>query len=126
MSNDVSIVRFQGTIPARTSIMRSEAFLSQAAPGTSDIINAYAEALQQPVMPDTSIEELYNVPLYWFLQAIDRNVAGDAVLSEAMSEAQTTTTAYMRCIEENPGKYATCSVQVDPDYQGYETQDTEG
>ena len=44
-------------------------------------------------------------------------------LNQGLAEAQKLTAAFMDCLDRTPNKSATCAAQVDPKYQGYNTED---
>jgi ABC-type glycerol-3-phosphate transport system substrate-binding protein len=126
LSADTNPNTLQGGIPARTSIAESEAFTKQAPASQVAIYNAYAEALKREGRPGDNPDALYGqMDLYWFYKAIDETLTKDADLAQGLADAQETTTAYLECLEQNgkPLKVATCANQVDPTYQGYNTED---
>ena len=126
LSADASPNNLQGGIPARISVAESEAFTSQAAPGQLDIYKAYAGALKREGQPGDDPSVLYGrMDLYWFYKAIDEAMTKDADLAKGLADARKTTDAFMECLVKSgkPGTPATCANQVDPSYQGYNTED---
>jgi ABC-type glycerol-3-phosphate transport system substrate-binding protein len=124
LSNDV--VNLQGGIPARTSVMTSDAFKQQATPDMIVLTETYAEAFKQSNIPASQTGDpnaFYMMDQYWFFKAISEAIEGTTPLDQGLAEAQKFTTAYMDCLEQTPEKPATCAAQADPDYQGYNTED---
>ena len=62
--------------------------------------------------------------LYWFFKALNEAHEKDAEF-QGLAKAQKTTVAFMDCLVKSgtPDKPATCASQVDPSYQGYNTED---
>jgi ABC-type glycerol-3-phosphate transport system substrate-binding protein len=126
LSADASPNNLQGGIPARISVAESAAFTEQAQPGQVEIYKAYAGALKREGQPGDDPSVLYSrMDLYWFYKAIDETLTKDANLGKGLAEARKTTDAFMECLIKSgkPGKPATCANQVDPSYQGYNTED---
>lgn len=124
LSGDVSLL--QGDIPARTSVAESDAFAKQSPPDRVTIYKAYGDALKRSGQPGDNAGDLYGrMDLYWFYAAITAAIEKDADLKQELAKAQETTSAFMECLVKSgtPGKPATCASQVDPAYQGYNTQD---
>jgi hypothetical protein len=123
LSADIN--NLQGGVPARTSVLKSEAFTKQADPATLALANTYAEALQarggssQGGDPNA----FYSMDSYWFFKALSEAQEKKTPLDQGLAEAQNLTTAFMDCLERTPNKPATCAAQVDPKYQGYNTED---
>jgi multiple sugar transport system substrate-binding protein len=126
LSADANPNNLQGGIPARRSIAESEAFTKQAGPDQVEIYKAYADALKREGTPGDDPAVLYGrIDMYWFYKAIDETIAKDADLAQGLTEAQKASTAYLECLAKSgkPLKVATCANQVDPTYQGYNTED---
>jgi ABC-type glycerol-3-phosphate transport system substrate-binding protein len=126
LSADASPNNLQGGIPARTSVAESEAFTTQAAPGQVEIYKAYAGALKREGQPGDDPSVLYGrMDMYWFYKAIDEALTKDADLGKGLADARKTTDAFMECLIKSgtPGTPATCANQVDPSYQGWNTED---
>jgi ABC-type glycerol-3-phosphate transport system substrate-binding protein len=126
LSADASPNLLQGGIPARTSTAQSEAFVKQAQPSQVKIYQAYADALARESQPGDDPNVLYGrLDMYWFYKAIDEALNKGADLGTSLAEANKTTNAWMDCVAKSgtSPKTATCASQVDPDYQGYNTED---
>jgi hypothetical protein len=126
LTADASPNLLQGGIPARVSVAQSEAFTKQAQPGQIDLYKAYADAFKRESQPSDDPNVLYGrMDLYWFYKAVSETLEKGADLGKGMAEARKTTDAFMECLVKsgNPGKPATCATQVDPSYQGYNTED---
>jgi ABC-type glycerol-3-phosphate transport system substrate-binding protein len=126
LSADASPNMLQGGIPARISSAQSEAFTKQAAPAQIQIYQAYADALTRESQPGDDPNVLYGrIDMYWFYKAIDQAMNKGAGLGSGLAEARKTTDAWLDCVAKSgkPPKTATCASQVDPDYQGYNTED---
>jgi ABC-type glycerol-3-phosphate transport system substrate-binding protein len=123
LSNDVN--NLQGSIPARLSVLKSDAFKKQATPDVIALADTYAEALKQSRQPSQGGDPnaFYTFDTYWFFKALSEAVEGKAPLDKGLAEAQTFTTAYMDCLEKQPNQPATCAAQADPNYQGFSTED---
>jgi ABC-type glycerol-3-phosphate transport system substrate-binding protein len=124
LSSDVS--NLQGSIPARSSVLQSDDFVKQAAPDLVELAKVYADALKQrgeQSSQNTDLNAFYSTDQYWFFKALSEALDGKTDLTKGLAQAQKTTTAYMDCLDKNPNKLATCATQVDPTYQGYNTED---
>jgi multiple sugar transport system substrate-binding protein len=124
MSGD--IVNLQGGLPARASVLASDAFKKQSPPELLVLAETYAEALKGAGRQPTASGDpnaFYSFDTYWFFKALSEAIDKKADLAKGLAEAQEFTTGYMECMAKNPGKPATCANQVDPTYQGYSTED---
>lgn len=122
LSADVN--NMQGGIPARTSVAQSEEFASVASPDQVEIARVYAEALDRPYNANNTFNEAFwRIDTYWFFKAISEAVEGETDLSIGLADAQEKTTAFLDCLDREGNKPATCAREVDPDYQGYNTDD---
>jgi multiple sugar transport system substrate-binding protein len=116
----------QGNIPARSSVLSSEAFTKQATPDVLALAKVYGEVLkQQPRQSGAGNDPnaLYMMDTYWFFKALSEALAGKTPLDQGLAEAQKFTSAYMDCLDKTPNKPATCAAQADPNYKGYNTED---
>jgi ABC-type glycerol-3-phosphate transport system substrate-binding protein len=121
LSSDVN--NLQGEVPARVSVLDSEEFASQSTPEVIEMAKVYAEALAKPVTKSDT-NGFWALDTYWLMKAIDEAVKGEADLGGGLTEAQKTTEAYIACLKEfEEPKPATCANRVDPQYQGYNTED---
>jgi ABC-type glycerol-3-phosphate transport system substrate-binding protein len=111
------ISHLQSAIPARISLAGSAAFLSQAAPGTAEVYQAYRAALQRPSTGAAQIAAQSAVDYYWFFQAIDRALQGNN-LERELANARSLTTQFLECVRGG-AHGSTCATQVDPTYQGW-------
>src|SRR5262249_52060929 len=124
LSSDVS--NLQGGVPARTSVLTSDAFVKQADPNTIELAKAYNEALRaRGSQPSQGADPnaIYAMDTYWFFKALSEALEKKTPLDKGLADAQKLTTAFMDCLDKNPNKPATCAAQVDPSYQGYNTED---
>lgn len=126
LSGTTTETMLQGGIPARISIAQSEGFAAQATEGQVELYQAYSDVLKREGRTGGSLDYMYGqMDLYWFYQALDRVLTGKGDLTHELTEAQKTTLAYQDCLKQygKPLKLATCANQVDPTYQGYNTED---
>jgi ABC-type glycerol-3-phosphate transport system substrate-binding protein len=123
LSADVN--NLQGGVPARTSVLESDAFTKQADPATIELASTYAEALRSRAGSGQGGDPnaFYSMDTYWFFKALSEAQENKTPLEQGLAEAQKLTTAFMDCLERTPNKPATCASQVDPKYQGYNTED---
>jgi multiple sugar transport system substrate-binding protein len=123
LSADVN--NLQGGVPARSSVLSSDAFVKQADPNTVALAKAYSEALQSRSQSSQGSDPnaLYSMDTYWFFKALSEALDKKTPLEKGLADAQKFTTAFMDCLSKNPNKPATCAAQVDPSYQGYNTED---
>jgi ABC-type glycerol-3-phosphate transport system substrate-binding protein len=123
LSADVN--NLQGGVPARTSVLESDAFTKAADPATLDLAKIYTEALKQHGGASQSGDPnaFYSIDSYWFFKALSEAQDKKTPLAQGLAEAQKLTTAFMDCLDRTPNKPATCAAQVDPKYQGYNTED---
>jgi ABC-type glycerol-3-phosphate transport system substrate-binding protein len=123
LSSDIS--NLQGAIPARTSVLQSDAFKKQATPDVIALAETYADALKQsrPASQSSDPNAFYMMDTYWFFKALDDAAQNKAPLDQALAEAQEFTTKWMECLQQQPNKPATCAAQTDPDYKGFNTED---
>ena len=124
LSADVN--NLQGGVPARTSVLQSDAFTKAADPALLDLAKIYADALKQNsggTSQSVDPNAFYSIDSYWFFKALSEAQEKKTPLGQALAEAQKLTTAYMDCLDRTPNKPATCAAQVDPKYQGYSTED---
>ncbi|MBK9715162.1 MAG: extracellular solute-binding protein [Kouleothrix sp.] len=115
-----------GAIPARSSLLKSDAFIKQATPDTIAIAEIYTDALKQASRQPSAGGDpnaFYNFDTYWFFKALSDAIDKKVDLEQGLAEAQKFTTAYMDCMERTPNKPATCANQTDPSYQGWSTED---
>jgi ABC-type glycerol-3-phosphate transport system substrate-binding protein len=112
------ITHLQSAIPARISLAGSAAFLSQAAPGTAEVYQAYRAALRRPSTGAAQIAAQSVVDYYWFFQAIDRALQGNN-LERELANAQSLTTQFLECVRGGAHD-SVCATQVDPTYQGWQ------
>ncbi len=118
------VVNLQGAVPARASIASSDEFVSQTPPEVVEMVKIYAEALKRPGEPGDDPNAFYGrLDTYWFYKALSEAIEGTTALGQGLVEAQKFSEAYLDCLDENPNKPATCANQVDPSYQGYNTED---
>jgi ABC-type glycerol-3-phosphate transport system substrate-binding protein len=121
LTSDLS--NLQGSIPARTSLAQSDAFVTQAHPSLVALYQAYQPALTWSDAlshPDSRLE------LYWFFQAVRHASEQETDLRQELARAQHTTTAFMECLEgsDAPDRAVICAHKVDPDYQDQMTADS--
>ena len=124
LSGDVA--NLQGSIPARSSIMNSDAFAKQASPEMLAVAKVYADVLkQQPVQSGavTDPSAIFSMDTYWFFKALSEALEKKTPLDQGLADAQKFTTAFIECMDKNPNKPATCAAQVDPNYKGFNTED---
>jgi ABC-type glycerol-3-phosphate transport system substrate-binding protein len=125
LSGDIN--NLQGAIPARRSVLDSDAFKQHAPPETIRLAETYVAAFRQPSRQSSQDGDpnafLYSFEQYWLFEAISDAIEGKQSLATGLAEAQTFTTAYMECVAKNPNKPATCATQADPGYQGYMVED---
>jgi multiple sugar transport system substrate-binding protein len=123
LSADVN--NLQGGVPARTSVLESDAFTKAADPATLDLAKIYTEALKQHggTSQGGDPNAFYSIDSYWFFKALSEAQDKKTPLAQGLAEAQKLTTAFMDCLDRTPNKPATCAAQVDPKYQGYNTED---
>ena len=124
LSSDVS--NLQGSIPARSSVMSSEAFTKLASPDMLALAKVYTDVLkQQPQQSGASGDPnaIYSLDTYWFYKALSDAAEKKTPLDQGLAEAQKFTTAYVECLDKTPNKPATCAAQADPNYKGYNTED---
>jgi ABC-type glycerol-3-phosphate transport system substrate-binding protein len=124
LSADIS--NLQGGVPARTSVLTSDAFTTAADPATQELAKTYADALKQTGNGSSQGSDpnaFYSIDSYWFFKALSEAQEKKTPLDQGLAEAQKLTTSFMDCLERTPNKPATCATQVDPTYQGYNTED---
>jgi multiple sugar transport system substrate-binding protein len=124
LSADVN--NLQGGVPARTSVLTSDAFTKAADPATQELAKTYSEALKQrnsSTSQGGDPNAFYSIDSYWFFKALSEALEKKAPLEQGLADAQKLTTAFMDCLERTPNKPATCAAQVDSKYQGYNTED---
>lgn len=124
LSTDVT--NLQGGLPARSSILASDAFKGQASPDLQELAKVYADVLKRApsaASGGTDPSQLYSMDTYWFFKAIMDALDKKAPLDQGLTEAQKFTTAWLDCMVQKPNKPATCAQQVDPTYKGYNTED---
>jgi ABC-type glycerol-3-phosphate transport system substrate-binding protein len=108
-----------GEIPARTSLVSSEAFAAQAPPDRAEIVAMYAEIMKRPIEnAGADTNNIWRMDLYWFFQALSNTIDGKGELQPELERAQKTTTTYMECVARGE-KPPACALEADPDYQGY-------
>lgn len=120
------VTNLQDAMPARLSILNSEAFTSQASPNMRALAQTYGEVLKRAPAGSgqgTDPSQIYNIDTYWFFKALMDTIEGKAPLDQGLAEAQKTTNAWLDCLARTPDKPATCAAQADPDYKGYNTED---
>jgi ABC-type glycerol-3-phosphate transport system substrate-binding protein len=121
LSGDPSESAQQGSFPARISVAMSEAFLSKATNGASEVYRAYRAAFER-TGAQSAREPFYSAQIdyFWFFRAVDRAVQGKD-LERELADAQSLTEQYLTCTraEKNPGG---CAKQVDPSYEGWSSQ----
>lgn len=120
------VTNLQGALPARISILDTDAFKNQASPDQIELSKAYANVIKRSstgasIGSDPS--QIYMFDTYWFFKALSEGLEGKTPLDQGLDAAQKTTTAYLDCLTQNPNKPATCAAQVDPNYKGYSTED---
>jgi ABC-type glycerol-3-phosphate transport system substrate-binding protein len=124
LSADIN--NLQGGVPARTSVLTSDAFTTAADPATQELAKTYADALKQTSTGSSQAGDpnaFYSIDTYWFFKALSEAQEKKTPLGQGLAEAQKLTTAFMDCLERTPNKPATCAHQTDPTYQGYNTED---
>jgi ABC-type glycerol-3-phosphate transport system substrate-binding protein len=127
LSGDLS--NLYGSIPARRSVLESEAFKQQATPEIAALADTYATALAQDrgqSNTNGAINGFEALDPYWFYKALNEAIAGTTPLEQGLADAQQFSTAFMECLAKSPNKLATCAKQVDPTYDGFTTQDPAG
>lgn len=122
------VTNLQGALPARLSILDTEAFKSQATPDLIALSQAYASVLKRATAGSgggSDPSQVYMFDTYWFFKALMEAIEGTTPLDQGLDAAQKTTNAYLDCMAQNPDqpKPATCALQADPDYKGYSTED---
>lgn len=125
ISNDVT--GLNGELPARISVADSEEFKQVSNPSQLKLYEVYREALQKPSSVGLGINGLYSatpfgVDFYWVNKAINDTIEKDADLGEGLKNAQDLTIKHIDCVIKTK-KPATCARELDPDYNGYNTQD---
>ncbi|KPV52172.1 hypothetical protein SE17_17050, partial [Kouleothrix aurantiaca] len=116
----------QGAIPARSSILKSDSFTSQASPALLDLVKVYADVLKRAPSGSSNgsdPNQLYAMDTYWFFKALMDDLNDKAPLDQGLAEAQKNTSAWLDCMAQTPNKPATCAQKVDPTYKGYNTED---
>ncbi len=122
LSADVN--NLQGGVPARTSVLESDAFSKVADPATIELAKTYTEVLKQRGSGQGGDPNaFYGIDSYWFFKALSEAQEKKTPLDQGLAEAQKLTTAFMDCLDRTPNKPATCAAQVDSKYQGYNTED---
>jgi multiple sugar transport system substrate-binding protein len=122
LSADIN--NLQGGVPARTSVLTSDAFTTAADPATVELAKTYADALKHTASGQAGDPNaFYSIDSYWFFKALSEAQEKKTPIDAGLAEAQKLTTAFMDCLERTPNKPATCATQVDPTYQGYNTED---
>jgi len=112
------ITHLQGAFPARISLAESDAFLQQAAPGSSEVYKAYRAAFRHPSSgPAVQPASQSAIDYYWFFRAIDRALQGKD-LERELADAQAITWQFLDCMRAG-AKGGGCAKQVDPAYQGW-------
>jgi hypothetical protein len=105
-------------------VLESDAFTKAADPATLDLAKIYTEALKQHgASQGGDPNAFYSIDSYWFFKALSEAQDKKTPLAQGLAEAQKLTTAFMDCLDRTPNKPATCAAQVDPKYQGYNTED---
>lgn len=129
LSGDGTLSMLRNSLPARVSVAQSAEFITQAQPDILTIAQAYGEVLNQPVQPGGAFDvldgtEAFTLESYWFLAAINAVLTEEADLVQALTQAQNMTTAFIDCQLAGSAPDA-CALQVDPDYQGFLTVETQ-
>jgi hypothetical protein len=119
----------RNSLPARVSVAQSAEFVAQAQTGILTIAQAYGEVLNQPAQTGGAFDvldgtEAFTLESYWFLAAINAVLTEEADLVQALTQAQNMTTAFIDCQLAGSAPDA-CALQVDPDYQGFLTVETQ-
>ena len=116
----------QGSIPARSSILKSDGFTSQASPALLELATVYGDVLKRvPAGASNGSDpnQVYTMDTYWFFKALMDALNGEAPLDQGLAEAQKFTSSWLDCMAQTPDKPATCAQKVDPGYKGYNTED---
>ncbi len=106
--------------------MASDEFAKQAAPDMLALAKVYADVLkQQPQQSGTATDPntIYQMDTYWFYKALSEALDKKTPLDQGLADAQKFTSAWLDCMDKNPNKPATCAMQVDPSYKGFNTED---
>lgn len=121
LSGDLSLI--QNELPARLSLLDSEDAKGKIPQNVLDIATAYRPLLNKPIkLQNTGMFGVLDT--YWLFKAIDEAAKGEKDLATGLDEAQSSSTKYLACLKElGINKTATCANQVDPTYQGYNTED---
>ncbi len=107
----------QGGLPARMSVIESDAYTAEAEPGAVEVYMAYREALERT--PDVDISQSYQqmpIDFFWLFQAVDRAMQGEDLEQELVA-AQTLTEEFLACVRDG-AEAEFCAPQVDHDYAG--------
>ncbi|NOK59359.1 MAG: extracellular solute-binding protein [Chloroflexi bacterium AL-W] len=121
LSSDIN--NLQGGTPARLSIARSEEYIQQTSPEAAEIVEVYAEALQQTSQVSDQSTSFGNIDTYWLYKAIDDAINNEMDLDRGLVEAQETTLAFLECLDESEdAQPGTCATEIDPDYEGYSVE----
>lgn len=106
--------------PARTSLATSAAFTQQAPPGVTELYAAYRPVLNSSsgATEHANVFDDSRLDLFWFYRAVDRALGGED-LERELSDAQTTTEAYVACVQGGTAGPA-CATQIDPTYAGWQ------
>ncbi len=89
MSGDVS--NLQGGIPARTSVIKSDAFAKQASPDMVALAGVYVDALKQHAESSGQggdPKQIYSLDTYWFFKALSEALEKKTPLGQGLAEAQ--------------------------------------
>lgn len=109
----------QWSVPARTSVANSDAFLGQASPETVELVGVHTEALETSQRSGKGFTAAHEtIELYWLLEAINTAIAQEVDVAPALQKAQETTTAFQACLA-NGGQPGACAREVDAEYAGY-------
>ena len=111
-----------GDLPARISVAQSDSFAKRVSFNVVELAKEYGEALKNVEKLDDA-DHVERLDLYWFFKAISATIEHDTDLAQGLAEAQKMTTVFMEC-QARGGKPAICASQVDPNYQGYNTENT--
>lgn len=122
LTNTTALLRsYNNDVPARLSVATSPEFQAQANPGSTELLEAYLQALESAPSgtPAANILMTEALDFYWFFYAVNQALQGQSDLEQGLAIAQRLTEDYQACVRAGGEPY-TCAIQVDPDYQGWQ------
>lgn len=123
LADDPSLMEW--SIPARQSLVHSEAYRSRARPRSVEMAQVYAQVLNTPGIVSSINPAPPYVELYWFFDALMHTIQRDADLEAELIEAQRKTTAFLECVSNGKAQ-SQCARQVDANYNGYLNEEPVG